>query len=419
MTMNIDTNPLKSTTYDIAIIGAGVVGLACAIALAQRHYQVLLVDNRTEPTDEQFARLLAHRDARVYALNLSSIALLKEIDAWQFVTRKADYHRMQVWAKDGKGELNFCQDEFLPSMLGAMVEPSVLDFALYQRAKQADLSAYLTIAYQATLGQIDEQAEQIHLTIRQNGQSKQIRTRLLIGADGRKSQVRAELGIGLATLDYGQTAVCCAVLTDLPHANVARQIMLPTGTLAMLPIADLCEQDGGRWQSIVWTLPTDLAQAMLSLDDKKLAGELAQAMNYELGDVLQVESLASFALSAQTADRYAVNRAALIGDAAHGVHPLAGQGLNLGLDDVICLLEQLDGVAKRNAPLHQKALWDYQRHIKAHHELMMHGFSAINAAFASGFAKQKTVQWLRAESVDWLSKQKPIMQFLINRANAR
>lgn len=415
----MSTTSLKSNGYDVAIVGAGVVGLACAIALAQRRYRVLLLDHKAAPTQDRFVSRLACRDARVYALNLSSIKLLSGIGVWQKIQRKADYHRMQVWAKDGKGELNFCQDEFLPDTLGSMVEPSVLDFALWQRATQADILPYLTMIHQATLWQIDRHQHGLNLSVRQNGQQQQFATSLLIGADGRQSVVRQLLGIEVATLDYRQTAICCAILTAVPHGGIARQIMLPTGTLAMLPIADLCEQDGGRWQSIVWTLPSDLAKAKLALSPDELKRKLEQAMNDELGEVSQIESVASFALSAQTANRYATTRAALIGDAAHGVHPLAGQGLNLGLDDVICLLDELDKVAKRNAPLHQSALQNYQRQCKAHHELMMHGFSAINAAFASKFAQQKTVQWLRSETVDWLSKQKPIMQFLINRANAR
>lgn len=406
--------------YDIAIIGAGAVGMACAIALAQRQYRVLLLDQQSRPDRQGMMDRLSVRDARVYAMNLPSIELLTQIGVWQKVVRKADYTQMQVWAKDGKGELLFAEDDLLPKTLGSMIEPSVLNMALWERAVEPEVAQYLTLAYEAKLAaQGIDVGKEVSFSYHVLGETHRVACRLLIGADGRQSQVRQMMGIQVNRLDYHQKAVCCAIKTTRPHQHTARQIMLPTGTLAMLPIADLTQADKAHWHSIVWTLPTVMADEYLALSEVQLMQQLAIAMNDELGEISQIESIASFALSAQMAQAYAVNQTVLIGDAAHGVHPLAGQGLNLGFFDVLALLDELDKVAKRGVPLHQQALNAYQRACMAHHGVMMHSFSMINFAFTAQFAQSGLLPWVRSKMMDWLSKQKSIVRFLNHKANAR
>ncbi|OOS25157.1 2-octaprenyl-3-methyl-6-methoxy-1,4-benzoquinol hydroxylase [Moraxella pluranimalium] len=412
------------TSYDMTIVGAGTVGMACAIALAQRGLRVLLLEHKPAPVQADFDRRLAHRDARVYALNRASIELFESIGVWQMLSRQADYTRMQVWARDGCGELNFGDGKM---MLGSMVEPSVIDYALWCRGQMQDLADYLTVCYEARLCAdgmaIDEIADGVVLRFHHGGQQRCVRTSLLLGADGRGSMVRQTVGIGIETLDYHQTAICCAIHTDKAHTQTARQVMLPTGTLALLPIADLHDDDNGRWQSVVWTLPQAVAQDYLAdyrHEPDSLRLRLEQASGFELGRILAVESVASFALSAQVASRYHQGRIGLIGDAAHGVHPLAGQGLNLGLLDVIKLLECLDAHKNRyDNTLHPRLLHDYERAAKGHNALMMHSFSLINFAFASGIADLNGFSHLRSEVMNAIGKNRTIMQFFERRASGQ
>ncbi len=412
------------TSYDMTIVGAGTVGMACAIALAQRGLKVLLLEHKSAPVQADFDRRLAHRDARVYALNLASIELFESIGVWQMLSRQADYTRMQVWAKDGRGELNFGDGK---DMLGSMVEPSVIDYALWCRSQAQDLADYLTIYYDARLCAdgmaIDEMTDGVVLRFLHGGRQQCVRTSLVLGADGRGSMVRQAAGIGIETLDYHQTAICCAIHTDKAHTQTARQIMLPTGTLALLPIADLHDDDDGRWQSVVWTLPQAVAQDYLAdyqREPDSLRLRLEQASGFELGRILAVESVASFTLSAQVASRYHQGRTGLIGDAAHGVHPLAGQGLNLGLLDVIRLIDCLERRGNHhNKTLHPRLLHDYARASKGYNALMMHSFSLINFAFASGVADLHGVGHLRSEVMNIIGKNRTIMQFFERRASGQ
>ncbi len=407
------------------IIGAGIVGATLALKLAQAKHHVTLIDARQALNPSQWQDKLAQRDARVYALNLASIELLKSVSVWQHIEqsqRKADYTQMQVWQTNGVGELCFSDDKENKTLLGSMVEPIVIEHAIYQQCQDKKITNYLTLISGEKITAIDWLGEKKgHKITLSNGKSYQ--AQLLIGADGRGSSVRNLAGIELETLDYQQTAVCCAIRTQKPHLATARQAMLPTGTLALLPLADINETDKTNpqhWQSVVWTLPTQKAVELLQLDDVKIAEEIGFASSYELGKIEQIESIASFPLSAQQAKTYIKPNLALVGDSAHGVHPLAGQGLNLGMQDVKELAEILLKDYQRSYGTqwgHWQSLQRYERKRKANNSVMMHSFSMINWLFAGQFTQMTPIQQLRNEGMALIAKSKPLIRWFNRQAS--
>lgn len=413
------------------IIGSGIVGATLALQLAQAKMPVTLIDARPARDDSEWQQVLGKRDARVYALSVASINLLNDVGAWQKIAaseRKADYSQMQVWQLNGMGELLFGDsgdnhsNTTLPQMLGSMVEPAVIEHALWQCLYEDDVSDYLTIIAGQKVTNMDWLgAEQGYRVTLDNHTA--IDAMLLVGADGRGSFVRQQAAIGLDTLDYNQTAICCAIHTEKPHQATARQAMLPTGTLALLPLADITDADKANpqhWQSIVWTLPRNQALALIEEDARVIADKLAAASNYELGAITQIESIASFPLTAQQAKSYVADNLVLIGDAAHGVHPLAGQGLNLGMLDVQALSEQLSHDFERSGGTSwgsNQTLRSYERLRRPHNSLMMHSFSALNWLFAGSLAQSRPIQQIRNEGMYRVGKIKPLMRLFAKQAS--
>ena len=416
------------------IIGGGIVGATLALKLAQDNKPVTLIDARPKRDEEDWQQILGQRDARVYALSLASIELLKEVGAWQKIAaseRKADYSQMQVWQLNGRGELLFSDSannsndsnqNSEPKMLGSMVEPAVIEYALWQRLLAPDVSQYLTVIDGQKVVDMDwlGSTQGYRVTL-DNGSV--IDACLLVGADGRGSFVRKQAGIELDILDYNQTAICCAIQTEKQHQATARQAMLPTGTLALLPLADITDEDKANpqhWQSIVWTLPRNQALALIEEHPRYIADKLAAASHYELGAIHKIESIASFPLAAQQAKTYVADNLVLIGDAAHGVHPLAGQGLNLGMLDVKALSKQLTHDYNRSGGTlwgTNQTLRSYERLRRPHNSLMMHSFSALNWLFAGSLAQLRPIQQLRNEGMYRVSKIKPLMQLFAKQAS--
>ena len=413
-------------TNHTLIIGGGITGASLALKLAQAKLPVTLIDARPELTSDKWQQILSKRDARVYALSLASIELLKDTGVWDKIAasgRKADYSQMQVWQLDGMGELKFGdEDAVVPKLLGSMVEPLVIEHALWQRFQEEDVQDYLTVIAGQKVTDLDWLgADKGYRVTLANGE--RVVGKLVVGADGRGSFVREQASIGLDTLDYRQTAICCAIKTEKPHLATARQAMLPTGTLALLPLADITDEDHANpqhWQSVVWTLPTNQALDILNDSDEDIAASLAAACGYELGNIEQIESIASFPLNAQQAETYVRDNLVLVGDAAHGVHPLAGQGLNLGLLDVIELFETLQHDWQRsggNSWAALSTLRRYERARRPHNSIMMHSFSAMNWLFAGEFAALRPVQQIRSAGMYRVSKIKPLMRLFARQAS--
>ncbi|MDG3556989.1 FAD-dependent monooxygenase [Acinetobacter bereziniae] len=362
---------IEQNVLDVIVIGGGLVGGLTALLLAQGGVQATVLD-AAPILDEQ--KVLAQANPRVLALSQATIHLLKTVNVWDKIARKMPYTGMQVWNKNGYGEINFGQESInFPTdehSLGSMVEPSLLNLAIQQQMLE-QLNDYRT---EVKVVRVEQGVGCwiIHLA-----DGSQLKTKLVIGADGANSFVREQAFIDYDILDYQQAGLTCAIRTTQPHHYVARQIFHPTGPLAFLPMASLNPQQAGHWISIVWTLPDDYADEYASLNDVDFCQLLTRESHHMLGEIIEATPRAKFPLKARAAQRYVKEGLALIGDAAHVIHPLAGQGVNIGCLDAAVLCDVLLQDKKRGVWAHQQTLKRYEHTRKGQNDAMMHSMSMI------------------------------------------
>ena len=356
---------------EVVIIGGGLVGGLTALLLAQGGVQATVLD--AAPILDE-AKTLAVANPRVLALSQATIHLLKTVHVWDKLARHMPYSGMQVWNKNGYGEINFGQSsQNMPSAeqtLGSMVEPSVLNLAIQQKMLE-QVKDYRT---QVKVTRVEQGVGVWHIHL---ADGSQLKTKLVIGADGANSFVREQAFIDIDVLDYKQAGLTCAIRTAQPHLHVARQIFLETGPLAFLPMASLKPEQEGHWQSIVWTLPDDYAEEYATLDDANFCALLTRESHHMLGQVLEATPRAQFPLKARAAQQYVKAGLALIGDAAHVIHPLAGQGVNIGCLDAAILCDVLLHDQKRGVWAHEQTLQRYEHRRKGQNDAMMHSMSAL------------------------------------------
>ncbi|MDA3440759.1 FAD-dependent monooxygenase [Acinetobacter bereziniae] len=362
---------IEQNVLDVIVIGGGLVGGLTALLLAQGGVQATVLD-AAAILDEQ--KVLAQANPRVLALSQATIHLLKTVNVWDKIARKMPYTGMQVWNKNGYGEINFGQESInFPTdehSLGSMVEPSLLNLAIQQQMLE-QLNDYRT---EVKVVRVEQGVGCwiIHLA-----DGSQLKTKLVIGADGANSFVREQAFIDYDILDYQQAGLTCAIRTTKPHHYVARQIFHPTGPLAFLPMASLNPQQAEHWISIVWTLPDDYADEYASLNDVDFCQLLTRESHHMLGEIIEATPRAKFPLKARAAQRYVKDGLALIGDAAHVIHPLAGQGVNIGCLDAAVLCDVLLQDKKRGVWAHQQTLKRYEHTRKGQNDAMMHSMSMI------------------------------------------
>ena len=320
---------------DIVIVGGGLNGPALALALAQTGRSVTVLDAQSRPTLEG-----AEFDGRGYALALASQRLLKAIDVWPVV---ADHSQpmLDIKVSDGRaGEgpspffLHFDHREIEEGPMGYMVEDRYLRRALLEAM---DAETLITQRYETmvTGQEIDAQGARLTLADRTTATA-----RLLVGADGRTSGTAKRAGIGRTGWGYGQTALVAAINHELPHKGVAHQFFMPPGPLAILPLP-------GNQSSIVWSETDERAREIQALDDEAYLDVLRPRFGDFLGDISLAGKRFTYPLNLTLANSFIGDRLALIGDAAHGMHPIAGQGLNAGLRDVGALAEVVAEAARR------------------------------------------------------------------------
>lgn len=353
---------------DVTVVGAGVVGAAAALALARSGQRVTLLDAAPPPVWSA-----SQPDLRVYALAPDNAALLHTLGVWpQVLARRAQpYRRMRVWDAAGGGELCWDADALARHELGWIVENALLADCLWRAAEAAGVDVRAPV--NVTGLEVRQDAARLLL---EDGQT--LDSALVLAADGAHSRLREWAGIAVSARDYAQQGVVAYVESVLPHQCTAWQRFLPTGPLAVLPV------DGGQHSSIVWTLPTAEAQRLLSAPEDAFAGELERALGGRLGAMRLASARAGFPLRRVLAHTQHQGRLLLLGDAAHAVHPLAGQGVNLGLRDVAALYEEATHAAQRGLPLVTSArLARWARRRRSDNVVSAHAFEAINRMYSN------------------------------------
>ena len=357
---------------DIMIAGGGLNGPTLALALAGAGLSVAIADAR--PAN---ARTTRNFDGRAYALALASQRLLRALDLWGGLAPDSQ-PILQVKASQGQpGEgalpfiLHFDSAEIEEGPAGWMLEDRFLYQALLAAMQNHALIRHLPGV--AVIGQ-DEGAAGITARL---SDGRRIGARLLIGADGRNSGVAARAGIARQGWDYGQTALVASVDHELPHHGIAHQYFMPTGPLAILPLP-------GNRSNIVWSETDDNARAIEVLDDARFLQVLRPRFGDFLGDLSLAGARFSYPLSLSLAESYVAARVALVGDAAHGVHPIAGQGLNLGLRDVAALAQVLVEAARRGEDIGSLSVLErYQRWRRFDATRLALGMDLVNRLFSN------------------------------------
>jgi 2-octaprenylphenol hydroxylase len=392
--------------YDLTIVGASMIGASLALAIAKtdagKKLKIALVDAQTEYLNYQQENF----DPRVVALSQASQNFLEKVDVWDAIKsqRVCAYTNMKVWDGEGTASIHFDARDIHAPHLGHIVENSVIVNALHEKIK-----AFSNIEFICATKVLDVQRTELLNLVPNRGEP--FTTSLLIAADGAESHLRELLQFPMREWDYGHQAIVATVEIELPHQQTAWQRFMHTGPLAFLPLPTV---NNKNFCSIVWSAENNLAEKLMQLSDNEFCGELAKAFEYQLGEIKFVSKRFSYPLKQRHAKGYIQSGAALVGDAAHTIHPLAGQGANLGFMDAQILASEITRALDRNMPVNDfSILRRYQRQRLGHNLTMMTAMEAFKQLFS-----QRSPGWngLRNFGMRKLDSQPVLKNFIIKQA---
>ena len=394
--------------FDVVIVGAGIAGSALAVALSGAGLSIALIEAQALHSPQLSLACGVHDfDPRVSALTPRSRNFLEKLGAWEAIAayRYCPYRHMTVWDAQGTGQIEFDHTEVNVSELGHIVENRAIVGALLKRLSAADITL-LSPAVLHSCTRMDSSRIQVELA---GGDT--LDANLLVAADGAVSRVRELMGFRSREWDYGHRAIVASVEVARAHEATAWQRFLPSGPLALLPLPGA---DGHHYCSIVWSVQEHLVDALLALGDEAFCQALEKASESRLGAVLASSRRIAYPLRQRHAVDYVQPGVALVADAAHTIHPLAGQGINLGLQDVAVLAEEIlaghaSGVGVGSLALLRR----YQRRRKGENLMMMTAMDGFKRLFEQ---QSLPLRWLRNAGMRKVDKLLPLKQELIRRA---
>jgi 2-octaprenylphenol hydroxylase len=375
---------------DLIIVGAGMVGSALALALQEQGLEILLIDGGSlsvKPFDNQ-----APFEPRVSALSVASQRVLARLGVWDGIAarRACAYGEMQVWDGSGTGQIHFSAASVHAEVLGHIVENRVVQDALLERLHDSAVG----LLANARLERLRRSGDGWLLSL---ADGRELRAPLIVAADGANSAVRRLAGCATREWDYLHHAIVTSVRCAKPHQATAWQRFTDDGPLAFLPLAGPA---GEHWCSIVWSVTPSEAERLMALDEAAFCRALGFAFEHRLGEVLHVDKRLCIPLRQRHAKRYVEEGLVLVGDAAHSIHPLAGQGVNLGFLDVAVLADVLLHALQRGERLgDEKVLSRYERRRMPHNLAMMAAMEGFERLFQ---ADPLPVRWLRNAGLNWV-----------------
>ncbi|MET3050372.1 2-octaprenyl-3-methyl-6-methoxy-1,4-benzoquinol hydroxylase [Pseudomonas alkylphenolica] len=377
---------------DLLIVGAGMVGSALALALQHSGLEILLLDGSPlsiKPFDEQSAF-----EPRVSALSMASQRILERLGAWPGIEQRriSPYSDMRVWDGSGTGQIHFSAASVHAEVLGHIVENRVVQDGLLERLHDSEIG----LLANARLEQMRRSGDEWLLTL---ADGRTLRAPLVIAADGANSAVRRLTGCETREWDYLHHAIVTSVRCAQPHQATAWQRFTDDGPLAFLPLLRDGQQD---WCSIVWSTTPEQSERLMKLDDADFCAQLEHAFEGRLGAVLEADPRLCVPLRQRHAKRYVAEGLALIGDAAHTIHPLAGQGVNLGFLDAAVLAEELLHAYERGERLADvRVLSRFERRRMPHNLALMAAMEGFERLFQ---ADPLPLRWLRNSGLKWVEQ---------------